>query len=104
MIDIQCYTHLDSNRQIIKAITDSTFTYSELPNIGAEIELKTNLCNFYNDYPFLVISNSPIVSSYIVACLVGICEAEIIFIAPDQDSLPILIWDIRQNAEGTALI
>ena len=103
MIDIQCYTHLDSNRQIIKAITDSTFSYEQLPQIGQELELKSNLCNFYSDHPFLVICNSPIVSSFIVACLVGLSDAEVIYVSPCQQTLPILIWDIRQNAEGTAL-
>lgn len=103
-MEINCYTQLDNNHQIIKAITDQNFTYNELPALGKELELKTNLCNFYVDMPFLIFANDPVVSSYIVASLVMLAEAQVIFVAPNLNAQPTLVWDTMQSAEGSLLI
>lgn len=103
-MEINCYTDLDSGYQMIKAITDQSFAYDQLPALGKEVELKTNLCNFYSDQPFLIFVNDPVVSSFIVACLVMLCEAQQIFVAPDLETIPVLVWDSLQSVEGSLLI
>lgn len=102
-MEINCYFDLENDHQIIKAITDETFTYDKLSELGKELELKTNLINFFSDLPFILFSNDPVVTGYIVACLVILSEAQVIFVAPDLTSQPTLIWDTMQSMEGVLL-
>lgn len=103
-MEINCYTKLENNHQIIKAITDQHFTYDKLNELGQELELKTNLVNFYSELPFVIYANDPVVSSYIVACLVMLTEAQMVYVAPDLKTQPTLIWDAMQSMEGSLLI
>lgn len=103
MIAITCYADLDNDKQIIKCLTSGDFSYQQLPLIAQDLELKINLCNFYLESPFVIYANSPIVSSFIVAYLVS-SEAEKIYVSPDPDTLPVLIWDTQANLEGLLLM
>lgn len=103
-MEINCYTELDNNHQIIKVITDQYFTYEKLSELGQELELKTNLVNFYSDLPFVIFANDPVVSGYIVACLVMLTEAQMVYVSPGLNTQPTLVWDTMQSMEGSLLI